>query len=169
MNSTEVNSSILSQNTKQCLHCYNTECSATRLLENGMYPIYEIDHHTRIGDNSNRSIDINSIVRNIPRDILIKIYNEYIRPHKYYQLFKILTSNTGGNQELQNIHQGEFIKHFKIFMYTPIKKYIMRIDYEFNKVMIFCSNRGYTSYFKRILNIKKAIFIELVMHKYHRK
>ena len=164
MNSTEVNSSIMINNTKQCIHCYTPECSATRFLENGMYPIYEIDHPKR-----NIIIDINIIVLRIPRDILIKIYNDYIRPHKYYQLFKILTSNTRFNQELQDIYQSEFIKHFKIFVYTPIKKYIMRIDYEFNKVINFCINRGYTSYFKRISNLKKAIFIELLMHKYHRK
>ena len=172
MNSNAVNSSNMLINTKQCIYCDTNECSTTRLLENGMYPIYEIDPPTLIGNNItrniyNRSIDINIVVLNIPRDILIKIYNDYIRPHKYYQLFKILTINTIFEKELFDIYIDQFIKHFKIFVYNPIKNYIMRIDTEFNTVMSNCSQRGYISHFSRIPNIKKSIFIELLMYKYH--
>ena len=165
MNSNAVNSSNMLTNTEQCIR-------TNQLLENGMYPIYDIDPPTLIGNNItrniyNRRIDIDIVVLNIPRDILIKIYNDYIRPHKYYQLFKLLTRNTVYETELFNIYIDEFIKHFKIFVYTPIKNYIMRIDTEFNKVMSNCSKRGYTSYFTSISDIKKSIFVELLMYKYH--
>lgn len=148
------------KNLKPCMHCYNRECSATRLMDTHLVPIYKVDKNSR-------SIDINMVVDKLPMDLLIKIYNDYIRPHKYSQLFNILTVNSFFERELYKIRISEFIKHFHIFIYTPIKTHIMKIDAEFNQVMINLNRRHYRSIFAKISNIKSSVFIEILMNKYH--
>ena len=155
----------LYKNIRPCSHCGNQpQCSSNLAISTRMTPIYmentEGTHH--------RSIDINIIVIRIPQEILIKIYNEYIRPHKFSQLFKILTSDSiYGNIWIHTIDRIEFIKHFKIFVYTPIRKYIMSIDRDFNTVVNSLIRRNYTSAFKLISNLKLSIFLEILMTKYH--
>jgi len=63
------------------------------------------------------------------------------------------------------------MNHFKnnlhLFMYSPIKNYIMRIDKDFNDVITNLVYRGYTSRFRHIASLKRAIFLEVLMHKYN--
>ena len=114
-----------------------------------------------------RQIDINILVINLPFDILVKIYNDYFRPHKFAQLFKGLTQNVVFDPKLYILHMNQFIHILHMFMYSSIKQYIMRIDKEFNDVMTDLAYRGYTSRFTLFASLKRAIFLEILMNKYH--
>lgn len=151
------------KNVRPCSHCYNNHCSSDLALSTQMTPIYMEDNK-----HPTRSIDINILVIRLPHEILIKIYNDYIRTHKFAQLFKLITNDTiYNNRWLHNIDKIEFIKHFHIFLYTPIRKYIMSIDREFNTVVTSLIDRNYNSAFVMISNLKISIFLEILMTKYH--
>jgi len=158
-----------------CSHCDNTECSAIASLNIQFQPIYvEEDptttttHTTTSTINQKKNIDINILVTKLPQDILIKIYNEYIRPHKFAQLFDIFTVDTIYNDpRLYALNRIEFMKHFKFFVYTPILKYIMRIDKVFNNLIHSLPKRNFKSCFERIPNVSAGIHLEILFRKYH--
>jgi len=158
---------LMLDNILPCVHCYGQMCSAELLTINTFQPIYVDIEDNDNNNGKNKSIDINIIVAKLPKDILIKIYNDYIRPHKFAQLFNLFTTNTVYTPKMYKIHITEFIKHFHIFVYNPIRNYLMRIDPEFNKIFRDLTRRNYKSIFHRIINIKSSIFIELLMYKYH--
>ena len=148
---------VIINNAQPCIHCYGNMCS---IRPSTFEPIY-------IEDNISRTINIHILVNRIPHEILVKIYNDYIRPHKFAQLFRLLTINSMHYNELYEINIVEFVKHFKIFTYTPIRNYIMKVDREFNFIFNDLQRRNYTSTFRLITNMKSSIFIEILMHKYH--
>jgi hypothetical protein len=150
-------------NLTPCIHCYNNICSSELIITQTQYPV-----------NTNQNIiierpelDINILAVKLPQDILVLIYNDYFRPHKFAQLFKALTTNSIFNVVEYKINLEQFIKHCSIFLYTPIKKYISKVDTEFLTVMNNLEGRGYTSVFKRINPMKISLFLEILMYKYH--
>lgn len=148
-------------NIPECIHCYNNVCSSAQIISTSMRPIY-------IEDTTSRNLDINIIARKLPLEILVKIYNDYIRPHKFAQLFNIITANTiYCDYPLHVTNKIEFIKHFRIFLYKPIKKYLMKIDTEFNTVATRLTSSNYASEFRLITNIKSSVYLEILMRKYH--
>ena len=133
---------LVLNNLQPCIHCYGNICSIIPSTFEQFEPIYIEDDNI---NNINRTININILVNRIPHEILVKIYNDYIRPHKFAQLFRLLTINSVYNAGLYKINIIEFIKHLKIFTYTPIRNYIMKVDPEFNYLFNDLQRRNYTS------------------------
>lgn len=147
---------------KKCTH-YNADDCIAKFLVNWNHPRQRVNLD-RVDD----GIDINIIVVSLPVDILTKIYNEYFKPIKYYQLFKTVTENhLYTNVTLHNINRNIFISHFHIFIMDPIEKYISRMDHEFKMVLDKVRGRGYTSTFRNIPNIVPSVYVEILMYKYH--
>ncbi len=147
---------------KKCTHLNADECSA-RFAVNWTHP----DNRVNVS-HMGEGIDINIIVSSLPRDILVKIYNEYFKPIKYFQLFKSITENhLYTNVRVHNINRALFVSHFHVFIMEPIEKYISRVDPEFNMVLAKIRGRGYTSTFKNIPEIVPSLFVEILMYKYH--
>jgi hypothetical protein len=146
-----------------CVHCYNQVCSSELIINNNQYPV-NINQNIII---ERKEIDINILALQLPHEILVIIYNDYFRPHKFAQLFNALTTNSFFEHIQYKINLEQFIKHFKIFLYTPIKNYIKRIDREFSTVITSLEDRKYTSVFTLINPIKVSIFLEILMYKYH--
>lgn len=160
-NKKQIMTELMLNNLPRCVHCYNNVCSAEHMMSEMAQPIFmETEDKTKM-------IDINILVTKLPHEILIKIYTEYIRPHKFAQLFTILTTNSVYTNETYERNITQFVKHFKIFVYSPIRKYITRTDQDFNQVMTSLANRNYSSAFTRITNMKTSVFIEILMVKYH--
>ena len=115
-----------------------------------------------------RMIDIDAVVNKIPHEILVKIYNEYFRPIKFYQLYKAITVNYISLPiEWAVPYQNTFAAHLGIFLYKDIGEYIKHIDPEFRSVINSFYRRNKTSVFARIPNRAKSLYVELVMTKYH--
>ncbi len=115
-----------------------------------------------------RSIDIDALVNTIPHEILVKIYNEYFRPIKFYQLYKVVTVNFMAlPRGLAETYQTTFASHFNIFLYKDIGEYIKHKDPVFRNVMNDFYRRNKTSAFTRITNIPRSIYVEVMMWKYH--
>lgn len=115
-----------------------------------------------------RSIDIDALVNKIPHEILVKIYNEYFRPIKFYQLYKAVTVNFMAlTRDLAETYQTTFGSHLKIFLYKDIGEYIKHKDPVFRNVMNDFYRRNKTSAFTRITHIARSIYVEVMMYKYH--
>lgn len=116
----------------------------------------------------NSSIDINRVVEVLPKEIIIKIYNDYFRPVKFYQLYThIMTNPLSNSASLHDSNKEQFKIHLQIFLYENIGKYIRKKDPVFNLVMNDLKDRNYTSAFVLIPQLKNSLFLELLMYKYH--
>jgi hypothetical protein len=146
-------------NTNICSHCENSECNVTNYQE-------------PVNNDRGICININELVKKLPHELLVKIYNEYFRPVKFYQLFKYITANTRYTQNFLYLENKQaFIRHVHIFLFGDIRKYIKKRDIIFDEVLYRMQQRGYTSAFSLISEYKKSLksslFLELLMHKYH--
>jgi hypothetical protein len=96
---------------------------------------YTIPYHKQLGVikypkfNPNpvveKELDINRLVLLLPTDILVKIYNDYFRPHKFLQLYTALVRPS---TILREICIVEFKRHLVYFMHEPIRTFISKTD-----------------------------------------
>ena len=141
-----------------CGHSGLTDCCSAHMYI--QQNVYEQD------DGAN--IDIEIVARRLPHELLVKIYNDYFRPHKFAQLYQSLTINTiCVPLKIYLNYMSGFKNHLSIFMHSPIKQYICKIDPVFQNVINMVENRGYQSVFTLIPSVTTSIFIELIMYKYH--
>ena len=141
-----------------CRHVGRNECSYE-----SMFPYHNVYEH-----DDTPFINIQILCIRLPYELLVKIYNEYFRPHKFAQLYKSLTINSFCFPErLLNTYRMGFKKHLAIFLHDSIKKYISKIDPIFNDVITIVENRGFTSAFKLIPSVTSSIYLEIIMCKYH--
>ena len=118
--------------------------------------------------NNDIYININDLVKALPHDLRVKIYNEYFRPIKFYQMYtNITTADVYSNHTLMLSNSELFIKHLHIFVFGNIRTYIKRKDPMFETLLDKLHERGYTSVFTLIPELKPSIFLELIMSKYH--
>lgn len=118
--------------------------------------------------NNDIYININDLVNALPYELLVKIYNEYFRPIKFYQMYTDITrADVYSNHTLMLSNREIFIKHLHIFVFGNIRTYIKRKDPMFERLLDKLHERGYTSVFKLIPELKPSIFLELIMTKYH--
>jgi len=71
------------------------------------------------------------------------------------------------NPQIYVMNRIKFIKHFNIFVYKPIRKYIMSIDPAFNALIHNLPNNNFKSCFVRIPNVAAGIHLEILFRKYH--
>jgi hypothetical protein len=113
-------------------------------------------------------IDIHLLVHTLPYELLVKIYNEYFRPVKYYQLYQSITTDTMySDYDAFLVNKDIFGQHLQIFVFQNIRQYIQKKDNIFTFMWNDLHKRGYTSIFRMIPNIKSGVFLEILMRKYH--
>jgi len=127
-----------------------------------------IINYTPVNNDSDIYININDLVCALPHELLVKIYNEYFRPLKFYQMYDDITKDTIYNSTPMYVLNKElFVRHLHIFLFGNIGKYIKRKDPIFEQLLYELQKRGYTSIFRLVPEIKQSIFMELLMCKYH--
>jgi len=103
-----------------------------------------------------------NILHNLPRDIVVKIYKEYLEPELYYDMYKRILQSP----ECANLNGDEMITFIPIILSKPITcKYIItkcvyfRSSYEEHKI-----KKG-----KTFVNLKKgdSFVAAILMHRYH--
>lgn len=140
-----------------CRHCNNSVCSISLVIN--QHPV-----HT----NGGPVIDVTALVNRLPRELIVKIYNEYFRPVKFYQMFQSITTDTMYfDNDGYSLNRTQFIRHLHIFVFREIAEYICRQDVEFRQILTSLHNRGYVSAFRLIPDIKPSVYLELLMAKYH--
>lgn len=72
-----------------------------------------------------RVVDINILVFLLPYDVLLKIYKDYFRPHKFLQLYTTLARPSAIPREIRSV---EFVRHLVYFMHEPIRTFISKTD-----------------------------------------
>jgi hypothetical protein len=148
----------------RCIHGGDFPCTSEDMIEQHESVVFA---NEPVGETS-RSINIHVLAEALPHDILCKIYMDYFRPHKYSQLYSQITVNWATiSQTIYSRHMLEFVNHLPIFLYSPIRKHIERIDPYFKNMLIDVIRRGYSSSFTQIPLMKTSIFVELLMWKYH--
>ena len=134
--------------------------------ENSRCSVYVDRYQRPVHCNDGPVVDIVSLVNRLPRDLLVKIYNEYFRPVKFYQLYTYVIRNPlcidlsvySSNKEI-------FVSHLPVFLFGSIWKYIQGKDETFNQVMNMFQERGRTSIFKSIPQLKSSLYLELTLYK----
>lgn len=104
-----------------CLHSTCSECLTTYLSSSSSSANQQIIIPRKATDNP--GIDLHKLVDHLPKDILVKIYKEYILPHKFLQMYNTLMTNS---IIPYRIRKSEFERHLIYFMYYPIKIFIMK-------------------------------------------
>jgi len=113
-------------------------------------------------------LNLTLLVNRIPYELLKKIYNEYFRPIRFYQIYRELTTDSMYlDHMLYDFNKAHFGRHLPIFMFGNICEYIKKKDISFEMVLRAAKLRGYVSRFRKVHDKKSALFLELLMHKYH--
>lgn len=138
-----------------CSCCENSRCSV--YVDRYQWPVH---------CNDGPVVDIFSLVTRLPYDLLVKIYNEYFRPVKYYQLYTYVIRNPlcidpyvySSNNEI-------FVCHLPVFLFGSIWQYIRGKDQTFNRIMNMFQDRTKTLIFKSISQRKSSLYLELTLYK----
>ena len=140
-----------------CRHCNESVCSISLVIN--QHPV-----HTNDGP----VIDVMALVNRLPRELIVKIYNEYFRPVKFYQMYQSITTDTMYLDDTgYHLNKAQFVRHVHIFAFREIAEYIGQMDGEFQVLLTSLKERGYVSAFRLIPEIGPAAYLELLMGKYH--
>ena len=151
------NQPVVIRNYVRCSHCGTRECS-----------IEVSDYQSPVHTTDGPVIDITELMNRLPRELVVKIYNEYFRPVKFYQLYRSITTDTMYLNDIgYDQNKSSFVKHLPIFAFGDIERYLRRKDKAFDHVMQCVKDRGYVSAFRLIPEIGPSTYLELLMNKYH--
>lgn len=107
-------------NISVCCHSTpNNICSVSKIVFEGcVHPL-----------NDTPSIDLGLLVSKLPYDILLKIYTEYFRPHKFLNIYTQLIQHSW--RISVEVRCREFQRHLPYFLYSQIRPIITKHSPEF--------------------------------------
>jgi hypothetical protein len=145
-----------------CCHIAQNICSIKNII---------IEKSVHSLDNT-PSIDLGLLVSKLPYDILLKIYREYFRPHKFLNIYTQLIEHSW--RISAQVRCQEFQRHLPYLLYSQIRPFIIRNEPAFadiwaklciNGFQIF-SKSWYDNWYERDKPVMKLfIYDQICMYK----
>ena len=120
-------------------------------------------------NNNNLIIDPIQVIRYLPQELLLKIYTEYFRPHKYVQLYNFIIYKFRGNLNINQNYKPNYRKMFETyaiyFLHHSTSKLLSLQDDMFDLIVSNIKhNIVYIHEMLHGISIKHCLFIKLVIH-----
>ena len=117
-------------------------------------------------ENDTATIFVKQVQKRLPFELLIKIYTEYFRPHKYAQIYHHIMNGSNKYHKNTVMYQRLFEYYVKYFLHSSTNTLLCFQDPAYDKVTQEFKYRG-SSVFVKADSKKIGLFMELWMNKYH--